>query len=52
MEFSGQIFEKFKYQISSKSVQWDSNFFYAEWQEEMTKLIVVFLHFCNLDKKS
>jgi hypothetical protein len=50
LEFSRQIFEeKLKYQVSSKSVQWEV--FHADRRTDMTTLIVVFRNFAKAYKK-
>jgi hypothetical protein len=42
-EFSRQIFEKkLKYQISSKSVQWEASSVRTDGRTDMTKLIAIF----------
>jgi hypothetical protein len=55
VEFSRKMFEKPKYQISSKSVQWESSCSMltdrqADRQTDMTKLTVSFRSFTNTPK--
>jgi hypothetical protein len=40
----------FKYQSSSKFLQWESNFFYADGQIELKKLVVNFRNFGKAPK--
>jgi hypothetical protein len=52
LEFSRQIFEKYSYQISSKSVQWEpSCFMRTDGRTDMTKLMVAFRYFANAPKE-
>ena len=52
LEFSEQIFEKkLKYQVLSKSVQWDPSSMQAGGRTDMTKLIVAFRNFADAPKK-
>ena len=47
-----EFFDRFKYKISRKSVQWEpSCFMRADGRTDMTKLIVAFLNFANAPKK-
>jgi CYTH domain-containing protein len=46
IQFSRQIFEKLKYQVSSKTVQWEADFF----ADDMTKLIVASRNFPSFPK--
>ena len=52
LEFSGQIFgKKLKYQVLSKSVQWEASYsMRTDWERGMTKLIVAFLNSANAPK--
>jgi hypothetical protein len=60
LEFSVQIFEKLKYKISRKSVQWERSRSMPTDRErdgqtgrqaDMTKVIVAFRNFANSPKK-
>ena len=54
LEFSRQGYEKkLKYQISSKSVQWEpSCYVRTDGQMDMTQLIVVFRNFAKVPKNN
>ena len=54
LEYSAQIFEKkLKYQVSSKSVQWEpSCFMQTDRQTDTTELIVAFCTFANAPKNT
>ena len=53
LEFSQQIFKKkdLKYQVLSKSVQWEQSYFMrTDGQMDMTKIIVAFRNFAKVLK--
>jgi len=53
LNFLGQILEKNTQDIKlhEKSVQWETEFFHADGQTGMKKLIVTFRNFTNAPKK-